>query len=209
MNLELLIILTALQSGVDPVTLLSIAQVESNMRTNIVGSLGEVGLFQLRPEYQPKINLFNPHINSALAAEHLKWSIKHCKVGHGLEKIICYNLGVTKAKNIKQPSKFKYYKKFMNARKKYTKEYFINKFESIPEEQWVAFYFEHEGKKSAMGHCGVVGRGPLNKSGVPTKEARALASLSKHDVEEINDGFNDSFKQCSPKQRVLAWLKTL
>ena len=114
-----LIIAYSLQNGVDPVTALAVAKVESNFKPAAVGSIGEVGLFQVRPEYSKytKAQLRNPHINIQEGIRILKFSRTHCV--HKQEKtwLVCYNTGVNAAKRIKHPKLFPYYKKVMAAKK--------------------------------------------------------------------------------------------
>lgn len=50
-NIEMLLFTISLSMGFDPQIALSVAMTESSLKTDAVGSIGEVGLFQLRPEY--------------------------------------------------------------------------------------------------------------------------------------------------------------
>ena len=87
----------------------------------------------------------------------------------------------------------------------YTIDYFISKFESIPEEQWLANGNYIDGnKKCAYGHCGV----DFNK---PSEEADALHVLirSRFMLSSVNDGGDYSYQQQTPKARILAALNDL
>lgn len=101
----------------------------------------------------------------------------------------------------------------------YTIDYFIEKFEAIPEEQWVIYAtLNSKGQRCALGHCEVIennehGRYILNQ------EAEALISIlmnvlpknikiyERSDiVTNINDNKNSGFGE-TPKERILNALK--
>lgn len=90
----------------------------------------------------------------------------------------------------------------------YTVDYFIQKFEKIPEGLWhVGSYTNLDRTRfCALGHCGVMKGGELLLSA----SGRALADLiSCHlrcGVGNINDGLHKHFQQPTPKQRILAAL---
>jgi len=88
----------------------------------------------------------------------------------------------------------------------YTLEYFIQKFEAIPEKNWCTDVWYRDDACCAIGHCGV-------KAYVFTEdlnEAHALRDILAVDhvikVANINDGSNSRYKQPTPKQRILAAL---
>ena len=87
----------------------------------------------------------------------------------------------------------------------YNADYFIAKFEAIPEEKWTTLTY-HEGDKScALGHCG-------RTIGGCTQESRALGDLfEKHGlwVPDVNDGCDSRYPQPTPKQRILAALRDI
>jgi hypothetical protein len=94
---------------------------------------------------------------------------------------------------------------------KYDLDYFIAKFEAIPEEKWTVKKFERDGKCCALGHCGF--RENVQESGFVTNsltgEGQALRSLAP-DIILINDGINDLANYApTPKQRVLKHLRAL
>jgi len=96
----------------------------------------------------------------------------------------------------------------------YTRDHFIAKFEAIPEDKWVkGFYTDGQGNCCALGHCGMKAASyedaPVESS---TNESRALSRLLLvHDLSiiDINDGQCAAFRQDTPKQRVLAALRSL
>lgn len=84
----------------------------------------------------------------------------------------------------------------------YTVDYFIEKFEKIPEDLWFMGDYFNENKTSfcALGHCGCDG-----EEG-DTMEGIALYKLLNYDIPEINDGEHNIYQQPTPKQRILAAL---
>lgn len=92
-----LILAGAEHRGIDPNMALAIATVESNLNPAAIGSLGEVGVFQLRPEfYLPnhKISI-GEYIDIALDLMADKQAV--C----GKELLpSCWNIGVYKAKKL-------------------------------------------------------------------------------------------------------------
>lgn len=93
----------------------------------------------------------------------------------------------------------------------FTKEYFIAKFEAIPEELWTTGDFvDEKNRMCAFGHCGV-------SLEADTKEGNALDLLFRRGLHtesssitsEINDGEVRRYPQPTPKQRILAALRDL
>lgn len=88
----------------------------------------------------------------------------------------------------------------------YTIEYFIAKFEAIPEKDWTTKDYVNEGKSCALGHCGV--REHLDTGWpVTTDEGEELNELLCAKVPEINDGEDTRYQQATPKERILAALR--
>lgn len=82
----------------------------------------------------------------------------------------------------------------------YDVNYFIKKFEAIPEEMWTTGEFDRgDGCKCALGHCGV-------NHFQGTDEGKALHYLLNYYADEINDGASERYQQDTPKQRILAAL---
>lgn len=95
----------------------------------------------------------------------------------------------------------------------YTKEYFIEKFEAIPEAYWCVGVFFDGDKCCAAGHCGM-GNGKV------TAESESLCRLiTNHlgkdtteytsSISTVNDKGDSRFQQDTPKQRVLAALRSI
>lgn len=87
----------------------------------------------------------------------------------------------------------------------YSHDYFINKFSSIPEEDWgIGEYVDRDGKCCAYGHCGV-----RIDSG-PNEEAAALSKLGSY-ISFVNDNFTNVYGKygATPKQRIVNYLKEL
>lgn len=111
----------------------------------------------------------------------------------------------------------------------YTVDYFIKKFEAIPEILWCIRNLHHEDRSCAMGHCGVDEDVFMDScdSFRGNDESKALIALFKllpitisngnepsktglsdydYNVSYVNDGDADQYKQPTPKARVLAAL---
>lgn len=109
-NIISLIEQTAITEGIDPELAVAIAKTESQLRVNAVGSLGEVGLFQLRPEYH---KIGNVHENIKTAIKYLAEIKRKYEPSHGDAWFIFYNLGLNYSKPIRYPRLFKYYVRVM------------------------------------------------------------------------------------------------
>ena len=89
----------------------------------------------------------------------------------------------------------------------YDIDYFINKFEDIPEDKWCNEYYvdpKDETKRCALGHCGCLEFKDANP------EADALGDIfvkRGYSVFYVNDGMIEEYSQPTPKQRILAALK--
>lgn len=97
--------------NIDPNLAVSIAVVESNLNPNAIGGLGEIGLFQLRPEYHNVI-IGQPRHNIKTAIKYLAELKKICHTKYGTAWFICYNTGPYKKIKV-APKEFSYYKKVM------------------------------------------------------------------------------------------------
>jgi hypothetical protein len=99
----------------------------------------------------------------------------------------------------------------------YTPDYYISKFEAIPDKFWTTGnYATRRGDTlvcCAYGHCGV--RGIFDEQDGNNEEADALRDLflrcplKPASVIEINDGRNPNFQQPTPKARILAALREI
>ncbi len=88
---------------------------------------------------------------------------------------------------------------------KYTIQYYLDKFEAIPEEKWTTgqFISGDEERFCAYGLCGATPKLGL------TDEAEALRTLFfkagfQFSPALVNDGVDPSYQQPTPKQRILA-----
>ena len=86
----------------------------------------------------------------------------------------------------------------------YDVDYFIAKFEVIPEGRWCRNKFrDTRGRCCASGHCG-------QRQGSLTPENRALIDIiggCGFIVTEVNDGHEPAYQQATPKARILAALR--
>lgn len=89
----------------------------------------------------------------------------------------------------------------------YDVDYFIKKFEAIPDGRWCTNDFERDGACCAYGHLGV--RDNHCTIATRTFESNAFCDLfAKFDlfVININDGIDLRYMQINPKQRIMAAL---
>lgn len=97
--------------------------------------------------------------------------------------------------------------------KKYNTEYFINKFESIPNELWTTGRLQKNGASCALGHCGVEDLDDLNAEAVALADQlkpifvavyEDTPNFSFSSVTGIND-WADSFSSLgdTPKERII------
>lgn len=89
---------------------LAVARVESNYQMNVVGTHGEIGMFQIKPSTAqlPREDLLKPWVNTAAALEYLEHLKRICKAPH--QHFLCYNMGPTKGK-YKSTQKSEYVKR--------------------------------------------------------------------------------------------------
>ena len=101
---------------IDPNLAVAVAKQESSLRPNVIGSVGEVGLFQIRPEYSKfdRKELLNPIINIVEGLRFLRNAKKTCRHQSDNTWIICYNRGVTGGSKVKKPKLNEYYLKVMS-----------------------------------------------------------------------------------------------
>lgn len=91
----------------------------------------------------------------------------------------------------------------------YDVDYFIRKFEAIPDERWCEYDVDVEGAQHCvLGHCGVRCRDDGHYT--ETRISKALERLCQSQLGEapdyINDGCDPRYPQPTPKQRILAAL---
>lgn len=106
-------------------------------------------------------------------------------------------------------------------------QYFINKFEAIPEEMWCSFrQVNEQGQRCALGHFMPAGATPFEAYGHKTEEGIAAGKLFRGIIVEthkavdpkeqgqmnivvINNGEVPEYQQPTPKQRILAALRDI
>lgn len=112
--------------GIDPALTLAVIEQESSFRSGAIGPHGEIGLMQLHPEYfnkyDDKKELFDINTNIRLGVNHLAGIKKRQKSKFpGKLWVICYNLGETGCRKLKNPAMYPYYQKIKVKYDKYKK----------------------------------------------------------------------------------------
>ena len=98
---------------------------------------------------------------------------------------------------------------------KYDRDYFIRKFEAIPDELWMTESYTDGTRCCAYGHCGRRSAKHPCDDDPHTPESRALsvlfeaAGITFLRVAPINDGYCLEYQQHTPKARILAALRDL
>jgi hypothetical protein len=92
----------------------------------------------------------------------------------------------------------------------YNVDYFIAKFEAIPEKEWIVGQYINATGCDALGHCGWRS---FFRGKVETVEGLSLNDLFIKSlgvtVYDVNDSKHYGFTQDSPKQRILAALRDI
>ena len=101
--------------GFDPDLAVAIAIVESGLNPNAVGALGEIGVFQLRPEFHD-VHPGNVRRNVETAIQYLIWLQTRCK-DYGEAFFICFNHGPNR--RVRDPIRFSYYLRVVSARSRF------------------------------------------------------------------------------------------
>lgn len=104
--------LTANRHNLCPKLVWAIAMTESSLNPNAIGQHGEIGLFQLRPEYH-NVKYGDYKHNTNIAVKYLLYVKRRCHAKYKDAWFICYNTGPNRSYTIKDPKKFNYYKKVM------------------------------------------------------------------------------------------------
>ena len=101
---------------IDPNLAKAVVQVESQYEPSAIGPVGEIGLFQIRPEYSrlSAQDLHSIELNIHEGLRKLAKAKRDCKHKHDKTFVVCYNAGVTGGSNLRRPKQFPYYKKVMD-----------------------------------------------------------------------------------------------
>jgi soluble lytic murein transglycosylase-like protein len=91
-SLEALIALQAREQGVPVQVAIAVAKVESRLNQSAIGPFGEVGVFQIRPEYTTA-NIYDLKTNIHEGVRQLAYWQAHCPVRLGYSWVSCYNAG--------------------------------------------------------------------------------------------------------------------
>lgn len=113
MVLNSCILFWSLINGIDPAVTKAVITVESNFNQMALGSKGDSGLMQIRHKYVPEtqLQLFNSCTNVMRGTDLLRKAKEACKKCVDFEYVNSYNLGISGAKKLKYPKKWRYYKK--------------------------------------------------------------------------------------------------
>lgn len=96
----------------------------------------------------------------------------------------------------------------MKQHPKFNKQYFIAKFEAIPENDWCTGNIENvDGQRCAIGHCVQSDGDSLNEEEIDA--LKWLFISNGHKIDLVNDRIDQDYKQATPKQRVLAALRDI
>lgn len=112
-EIEAAILEAAERHEIEPDLALAIAEVESSFNPNAVGGLGEIGIFQLRPEYH-RVIPGDIRGNAEVAMQYLAQLKTQCS-HYGEAFYICWNLGPN-YRRLKHPTLFPYFKKVQKIR---------------------------------------------------------------------------------------------
>lgn len=90
--IKAIIIAEAIKQGFNPDIALAVAKVESNYNPNAIGRRGEVGLYQILPQFSqvPKSSLYDVRNNAREGIRQLKYWQGRC----GDKFLACYNGGI-------------------------------------------------------------------------------------------------------------------
>lgn len=91
----------------------------------------------------------------------------------------------------------------------YTKEYFIAKFEAIPDELWCTNTYTsltNPNCHCAFGHCGFTNYNTDSDEGLALRD---LFLKNNMGVPDVNDGDDEDIQGSTPKERILNALKSI
>ncbi len=114
-EIESVITRAALENGVSPDLALAIAEVESQFNPKAVGSMGEIGIFQLRPEFHAVV-AGNIEHNADVATKYLAKLSRQCR-RYGDAYFVCFNYGPNNQR-LRSPELSAYYRKVKAAQRR-------------------------------------------------------------------------------------------
>lgn len=105
----------AIEAGIDPDYAVAIATVESSLNPKAIGQLGEIGLFQLRPEFHD-VRAGNHKHNIQVAISYLKEIKERWEPQVGNAWFVFFNCGPYNPPRLfsEYPRHTRYYKKVMH-----------------------------------------------------------------------------------------------
>lgn len=109
--IECLIASQARQQGVPVEVAVAVAKVESSLRQSAIGPFGEIGVFQIRPQFTTA-NIYDLKTNIREGVRQLAYWKAHCPVQEPIAWVNCYNAGY---RNPKYPFKRPYVQKVILA----------------------------------------------------------------------------------------------
>lgn len=105
--LTITIMIHSMAHGVNPQLVESIIEVESKFNPNMTGSIGEIGLMQIRKEYwKGPLNLYEPELNIGVGISMLS-KLKKYQPKFGNHYYVAWNLGVAGAAKYSKKRKLK------------------------------------------------------------------------------------------------------
>jgi hypothetical protein len=91
----------------------------------------------------------------------------------------------------------------------FTVDYFIAKFEAIPEEEWCVEHYSYSGAHCAMGHCGAREGEKFPDEAMALSTIFMNAGMSVANINDIGFSRDARYTEITPKQRILAALRDI
>lgn len=99
--------------NIDPMLAAAVVHTESSFRPEVIGPVGEVGLFQVRPEFSEYTaeELKDIEVNVQEGLRILSEAKQRCPHQKDKMFVVCYNTGIRGGYKIQKPKEFAYYRK--------------------------------------------------------------------------------------------------